>query len=195
MTDEIPLEDKPSTETPTVSETAVVAPPPFTPPVTLVQTAPPPPEPEPEEERSTPVEPVMKKFKLLSGTHSLLMGRDERGNGIRKKITAGDIVASLDNLCEIFPNRFQLVTEDDERRAKMVTAQKRNPSPRVKKILSGLEEHEKATGSERPKLRIVNRQGDKYDVVREDNGLPVNDKFLTFEEAKALEASGAPELT
>jgi len=130
------------------------------------------------------------KFRLIRGCHSIVLGLDKNGRAIRKRLTTGDILESNEELDLTFANRFERMTPEMERREKLAVVARRNPTPKIQQIVNKITDDAKAKDHSSPRLRTVNRGANKYDVIREDTGLPINDKFLSLEEAKMMEQAG-----
>lgn len=143
-----------------------------------VKATPPPPPPPPAPD---PV-PAKMKFRLLSGRHSMVVGADERGRTLRKYINCGDIVESDVDMAAEFKGKF--VRVQAEEKAQRVSA----AASQLASVLAQKAASEQDASRPAPMLRVVDRQGGRYDVIREDTGLPINDKFLSLAEAKDLES-------
>jgi len=130
------------------------------------------------------------KFRLLHGTHSQVIGLGKDNKAIRKEYSTGDVIESDVDLTESFPNRFVRLTPEMEIQEKVAELKRRNPSPKIKAVVDKIADNAKAVNRASPRLRVVVRGPDMYDVIREDTGLPINDKFLSLDEAKSMERAG-----
>lgn len=124
------------------------------------------------EAKVEPIPEVRKyRFELISGVHD--GPADEQGN--RKRYTAGDILESVDDLREKFRNRFKLV-EDNK------------PLPVIPPATLPPQKATEADKTvEKKTYRAVHRSGGRWDVVCEQDGVPLNEKWLKRAEAKELE--------
>ena len=142
----------------------------------------PPPPPKPDVINKPPEQAKM-KFQLISGKHEINVKLDPAtGRMQRRRLTTGDIVETEVDLCAVFPNRFKrIMPEEVQKKASSGSANRAS-------VLTQTTTAEAAKRGKGPtKVRVMNRGGERYDVIREDNGLPLNDKFLSLEDAKDLE--------
>jgi len=142
----------------------------------------PPPPPKPDVTNKPKASDKM-KFQLISGKHEINVKLDPAtGRMQRRRLTTGDIVETEVDLCAVFPNRFKrIMPEEVQKKASSGSANRAS-------VLTQTITAEAAKRGKGPtKVRMMNRGGERYDVIREDNGLPLNDKFLSLEDAKDLE--------
>lgn len=179
------VEKKAKEKTPAVVKAPVVTPPP---PPALVPPPPPPEVPAPKPvapPKPTVLGPPKMKFQLLSGIHYV---RSKNRTG-QVRHTPGDIIEDFRNLELVFPNKFKRLIDEIVIPDKVKTRATKAAKRAVHEMSDAIRGAKKRLGK-KPVLTVVNRGGNQYDVIREDDGKPVNDRFLTLEEAKALESKG-----
>lgn len=129
--------------------------------------------------------PPMMMFRLLCGCH-YTRGPGKKALRAQQRHTPGDILESYQDLSAIFPNKFKRLFEAPVITEEIKSLAHKAAKRAVKEMLPAVARAQRGL-SNTPTVRVVSRGGGRYDVVREDDGLPLNERPLTLDEAKAME--------
>jgi hypothetical protein len=117
--------------------------------------------------------PLTKPYQLLSGRHYEPITREGSKKIAHKLYTTGDIVWSAQDLEKKFVNKFRRLRDDQV------------------DSIEALRTHEVKKGAKKER-RVVDRGNGRYDVIDNNSGQPVNEEYLSLEDAKYWEETGGP---